>query len=69
MMREWEWLSELNILYHRLYISSVKLVSIVRSNNDRKMWAEASDPVLKEMRSTIDEIIGHMQKYDNKDEA
>ena len=69
MMAEWQWLSELNILYHRLYISSVKLVSIVRSNNDRKIWAEESNPVLKEMRSTIEEIIGHMQKYDRKGEA
>ncbi len=69
MMREWEWLSELNILYHRLYISSVKLVSIVRSTDDKRMWAEESDPVLKDMRTTIDEIIGHMQKYAGKGEA
>ncbi|MGD8524102.1 MAG: hypothetical protein PVF56_23325 [Desulfobacterales bacterium] len=69
MMRDWEWLSELNILYHRLYISSVKLVSIVRSNDEERIWAEKSDPVLKDMRGTIGEIIEHMQRYDRKGEV
>jgi len=60
MMKEWEWLSELNILYHRLYISSVKLGPIVTST-DGSLLAEKSEPVLREMRGTLDEVIKHMK--------
>ena len=60
MMEEWEWLSKLNILYHRLYISSVKLGPIIRSAAGT-LSAEKFEPVLQEMRRTLDEIIRHME--------
>lgn len=66
MIEEWEWLSRLSLLYHRLHIGSVKLVPIIMATNDKKVWAKKSAPILKEMRSTIDDTIKHMEKYIDK---
>jgi hypothetical protein len=63
MIGEWEWLSKLNMLYRRLYVSNVKLVDIVRTTTDKRGWGQGFEPVLKEMRGTIDEIVRHMEKY------
>lgn len=60
---EWEWLTRLGLLYNELYIGSVKLIPIVTASNDRNKWKSESGPILKEMRTTIDRIIRHMQQY------
>jgi len=69
MMPDWDWLSRLNILYHQLYISSMKLVSLTRAIDDKNKWSEKCKPVLREMQTTINEAIGHMKKYQRKEDA
>ncbi len=62
MTAEWEWISKLNVLYHKLYISNMKLLSTLRETEDKKIVAQKCEPVLKEMRGTVDELIGHFEK-------
>ena len=62
MTDEWEWLSKLNVLYHKLYISNMKLLSRLRETEGKKIEAQKCEPVLKEMRGTVDELIGHFEK-------
>jgi uncharacterized phage-like protein YoqJ len=68
-MVEWEWLSDLKILYHELYIETMKLVTIFRSSGDKKVWAEKTKPALKEMQNVIDEMISHMKKHQAPQQA
>ncbi|MEW6115247.1 MAG: hypothetical protein AB1664_24165 [Thermodesulfobacteriota bacterium] len=63
MIDEWEWLSALNLLYRKLYISHLKLVQVVRENDNKKAWRKRAEPVLGEMRRTLDEMIAHFEKY------
>ena len=60
---EWEWLSQLHIQYYKLYISSIKLVDISRSGEDKDKWAASFKPVLLDMQTTLGIIIDHMKKY------
>ncbi len=60
---EWEWISKLTILYHQLYISTMKLVSHARSTEDKRQWSIDFKPVLQEMQTIIDSTIDHMKKY------
>jgi hypothetical protein len=62
MTAEWEWISKLNVLYHKLYISNMKLLSTLRETEDKKITAQKCEPVLKEMRGTVDELIAHFEK-------
>jgi hypothetical protein len=60
---EWEWLSRLHVLYYRLYISSLKLVDLARAVENKGRWAERFEPVLQEMRITLESAIDHLKKY------
>jgi hypothetical protein len=40
----------------------MKLVTILRSTGDKRVFAEKATPVRKKMRTTIDEMIAHMKK-------
>lgn len=63
-IEEWEWLLELHILYKKLWLSTTKLCSIFRSSSQGLDQAvDSSNPILEEMRGTIDRIIGHIQSY------
>jgi hypothetical protein len=63
MIGEWEWLTKLSIMYQNLYISTVKLVSLMREAGDGKLSAERISPVLQEMRGTLEGVHGHFQAY------
>jgi hypothetical protein len=63
MMKEWEWLFKHRILYEKLRVSTAKLRSIFKSTEDGDKAVEQSTPLLKEMRQTIEEMIGHVERY------
>jgi hypothetical protein len=60
---DWEWMSHLNVQYHQLYISTMKLVSAATSTEDKKQWSNGFKPVLQEMQRNLDATINHMKKY------
>lgn len=62
-IQEWEWLFELHMLYEKLWLSTTKLCSIFRSSQGLSQAVDSSNPVLEEMRGTIDQMIGHIQSY------
>lgn len=62
-IEEWAWLFELHMLYEKLWLSTTKLCSIFRSSQGLGQAVDSSNPILEEMRGTIDQMIGHIQSY------
>lgn len=62
-MKEWEWLYQYRMLYEKLRVSTAKLRSIFRANENLDQAVETSTPILKEMRQAIDEMINHIELY------
>ncbi len=60
---EWEWLGELHRFYYRLYLTAGKLVEITRTHSDQKFWEKAVQPVLLEMRTTLESTARHLEKF------
>jgi hypothetical protein len=59
---EWEWLSRLSIEYNKLYVLSLKLVDISRTE-DKGKWSGRFRPVLLDMQNTLGSVIDHMKAY------
>jgi len=57
----WQRLFRLHMLYEKLGMSTAKLRSIFKADNDLDSAMPPAGPVLKEMQKTIDEMIAHLK--------
>lgn len=62
-IEDWKWLTELHMLYEKLWISTTEICSIFRGAQGIDQAVDKCGPPLASMRKTLAEMIGRIEGY------